>query len=408
LNDGAPLFSLELAPTHSADFMLQPWLIPGFTDQLVAAGPDTLSVVMTEGFLIATILAAARFSGFATIDTDLYVLDGPVLLKYDISSLSSRKQVDGPDLAVNVQRRNSRRYDPKTGGPWSSAKAWLYPQAGETVPAYAAPLVAYGQDANLWVFVLGGDGSVRGIDTSFTTWVVGQHGVPDALLWRVELRDGEPGANSLCYASENSIIALDATSASLPASPIDLPDVLPNGVAWARARNTAEAPVPFVVFPNAQHVVCGSGTFMCDAAYGDGITLTLFDFGADGPPQFGQAQIPANPAPAALPSAVLSIPDVTLAGPILLADDGDRKGAYVPVVDASGATRLQRWRFAAPTDDAVTRGRWNDAVTGVQVSPGYMEALCPASAVPAGSWDPWTTCGIAAMCLPTGITGAFA
>jgi hypothetical protein len=379
------------------------WAFPG-TQYLILVGEADFAVILNTGHLLYSQTATIGLSGAVAVGSDLYVLDGPVLMKFDMSSFGAAAIPQGPTLAINVTRRGSAPFDSTKGQSWAQAKAAMFPQPGEVVPRFAEPLaIAPAATTAFAVYALGSDGIVRGLDTGFMIWALGAHGVPDELQWCVA--DGPDGNPYLCYPSANAVLTLQPQSQSLQNASIAMPNPLANAAAWVRSTSKATQPSPSVNLPQAGRIVIEIGTAYCDAAIANGTTqLSLYDFGTNGAPQFGQGKIPLNPPPATLPLAQLSIPG-TLAGPPALEQSGSDVVAYV-VVQQNGSAAFQQWRFADGVDDEPTRQTWLGLYQGTAAPQiGFMESLVGPAASTA--WDPWTACGIAASCMAFGTRGAF-
>lgn len=380
------------------------WAFPG-TQYLILAGEADFAIILNTGHLLYAQTATIGLSGAIAVGSDLYVLDGPVLMKFDMSSFGTAAIPEGPTLAINVTRRGSAPFDSTKGQSWAQAKAAIFPRAGEVVPRFAAPLaIAPATTTSFALYALGSDGIVRGLDTGFMIWALGAHGVPDELLWCVA--DGPDGDPYLCYPSANAVLTLQPQSPSLQNASIAMPNAFANASAWVRSTSKGSQVSPAVNLPQGGRVVVKIGTMYCDAAVGSSATqLSLYDFGTGGAPQFGQGKVPLNPPPATLPLSQLTIPG-TLAGAPALEQSGSDVVAYV-VVRQNGSAAFQQWRFADGVDDATTRQTWlglYQGTAGPQI--GFMESLVGPGATTA--WDPWTVCGIAASCMDIGTRGDFA
>lgn len=410
--DGTLLYSVSLKSSVApqALSLRRPFVAPDAASMIVLAGERSMFFVNPDGYLVATLSAQIRFSQPAFLDGDLYVLDGPVLLKYDTTSFSAAAPFAAPELAVCMLGHGYPRFDGKTQS-WEQAMQTIYPPAGTPYPAYANVLAFDPLDAlKPAVFALGADGSIRGIDTSLSNLAIGAHAVPDALEWKLYT---DATGSYLCYSSQYQIVCIDPGSPSLAVTSVPSLPPMQNALAWIRTSEIAPDAGACITFPPSS-IVGYAGQCVChvDISSAGAPVITMFDCSyEDGQgyalPAIGQAMYMLTPPPYPLGAVTVS-PGTPLLAPPLGSSNGTTVTYYLALDDPDDGPVLQMWQSPLVSSESL-RGEWDGLFAEYPlpaINSGFMQqyfgSFRPRQA------SPLVTSAIAIACMQTGVSGKLA
>ena len=422
--DPVPVFDCPL-PNSVAGFMTRPCFFP--TEHYYIIGDDgALYVVEAAGFSVATLAANDKFHGFALDKDAIWVQDGAILAKYDLTAFHGGGEIS-PLQAIDVTDANLQSaYSATTGSEtWKEASVRLF--RTQHSEAFAPPLVMANEktEDSCSVYGMSAQGSVFGFNRSLTVRKVLALPPPDALKWRLEVIEE---TTYLCLPCDGKVSTLLADA--LIQKSVAVPKPIANAAAWIEIRNQADLPWRCVYVSGLSTLVTLLDPYVLSANITQGFggtEMTLFDCGAVGWPTFGEAGTVLQPAPASLPSSDLSIPFSFVSFPWLALEAGKVVFYVVTTADPQSGNqpaptdspmRFQKWAFSLPlANDADptrtgfgVREQWDAAYKVTQVQPTQM-----ADAADSAGGDNlvrfpdlWTRTGTAVACISYGLSGEVA
>lgn len=397
-----PLDTADARPSPFA----QPLYFPS-RNYLAFRCTSAIYIVTAEGdeggFLIATLPAVVGFQGWAANQDDLFVLDGPVLQKYNVSNIN--ESMDGPHMAVNVGK--PKRVYARGDQPWSTARAWLY--GAPSLLGALSPPVVLPDEHDRSVFVLQSNGSIYQFDKGLGAGTMVPQLTPDTLAARFETITTTGSQTYFCYAHDNQVVTLDPEH--LRQSAVPVPDPLPSATGWVNKRNFAEAAQPWILMDPA-------GRFMPPSLWVSRVdghycltgpvvappnrSIVLVDCGASAWPRIGQGGLTATP-PSRMSSAAVNLGALQPAGVPWLRRIGGRYDAYLLARDAAGVLHYQKWNLPALAPDPLLQRQWSQAFNGM-IQLRFMESLFPAQRMSPTGQSPWNVLAVASMMLDAGLS----